>query len=161
MLTVAVTNRPQVAKGLVTFEDLDHILGRLEALLAEDGGVLDRIYFCPHHPDVRLSRRDCGAEDPLRMPQARHAAVAAGARRYADRSAPIQHSSEIACATSALRAVSEFGPMGCAPATVAATASVTGRENGTPPIPDLMFETVPEAVKFRHRIPRACGARAG
>ena len=51
-LTVAVTNRPQVAKGFVTFEGLDHILGRLEALLAEDGGVLDRIYFCPHHPEA-------------------------------------------------------------------------------------------------------------
>jgi mannose-1-phosphate guanylyltransferase/phosphomannomutase len=38
LLTVAVTNRPQVAKGLVTFEGLDHILGRLEALLAEEGG---------------------------------------------------------------------------------------------------------------------------
>src|SRR6202040_4064642 len=50
LLSVAVTNRPQVAKGLVTFEGLDHILGRLEALLAADGGVLDRIYACPHHP---------------------------------------------------------------------------------------------------------------
>ena len=52
LLTVAVTNRPQVAKGFVTFEGLSHILGRLEALLAEDGGVLDRIYFCPHHPEA-------------------------------------------------------------------------------------------------------------
>src|SRR5579863_606351 len=45
LLTVAVTNRPQVAKGLVTFEGVDDILDRLEALLAQDGGVLDRIYF--------------------------------------------------------------------------------------------------------------------
>ena len=51
-LTVAVTNRAQVAKGLVTLEELDRLFGRLEALLAEDGGVLDRIYFCPHHPDA-------------------------------------------------------------------------------------------------------------
>ncbi|MGO7377562.1 HAD-IIIA family hydrolase [Rhizobium ruizarguesonis] len=50
-LTVAVTNRPQVAKGLLDQSGLDHVLGRLEAELAEDGGVLDRIYFCPHHPD--------------------------------------------------------------------------------------------------------------
>ena len=51
-LTVAVTNRPQVAKGFVTFEGLAKILGRLEALLAVDGGVLDRIYYCPHHPEA-------------------------------------------------------------------------------------------------------------
>lgn len=49
-LTVAITNRPQLARGEITFEELDHILGRLEALLAERGGLLDRIYFCPHHP---------------------------------------------------------------------------------------------------------------
>ncbi len=87
-LTVAVTNRPQVAKGFVTFEGLDHILGRLEALLAMDGGVLDRIYFCPHHPEAGFRRRDSRAEDPLRMSQARHADAALGLRRSADRSAP-------------------------------------------------------------------------
>src|SRR5205807_2110714 len=51
LLTVAITNRPQVARGDITFDDLDAILGRLEALLAEQGGMLDRIYVCPHHPD--------------------------------------------------------------------------------------------------------------
>jgi histidinol-phosphate phosphatase family protein len=50
-LAVAITNRPQVARGDITFDDLDAILGRLEALLAEGHGVLDRIYVCPHHPD--------------------------------------------------------------------------------------------------------------
>jgi mannose-1-phosphate guanylyltransferase / phosphomannomutase len=50
-VTVAITNRAQVARGDITFDDLDAILGRLEALLAEQGGVLDRIYVCPHHPD--------------------------------------------------------------------------------------------------------------
>ncbi len=50
-LAVAITNRPQVARGAITFDDLDGILERLEALLAEERGVLDRIYVCPHHPD--------------------------------------------------------------------------------------------------------------
>ena len=68
LLSVAITNRPQVAKGFVTFEGLSHILGRLEALLAEDGGVLDRIYFCPHHPESWISRRGFRTQDPLRMP---------------------------------------------------------------------------------------------
>jgi histidinol-phosphate phosphatase family protein len=51
VLAVAITNRPQVARGDISFDDLDGILGRLEALLAEQHGVLDRIYVCPHHPD--------------------------------------------------------------------------------------------------------------
>jgi histidinol-phosphate phosphatase family protein len=50
-LAIGVTNRAQVAKGRITLEGLDAILGRLEALLARDGGgVVDRIYFCPHYP---------------------------------------------------------------------------------------------------------------
>ena len=52
LFTVAITNRPQVARGDITFDDLDAILGRLEALLAEEHAVLDRVYACPHHPDA-------------------------------------------------------------------------------------------------------------
>ncbi|PDT36454.1 histidinol phosphate phosphatase [Rhizobium sp. M10] len=69
-LAVAVTNRPQVAKGLLDEAGLDHVLGRLEAELAEDGGVLDRIYFCPHHPDkgfpdeVPELKIDCACRKP-------------------------------------------------------------------------------------------------
>ncbi|MBX5194051.1 HAD-IIIA family hydrolase [Rhizobium sp. NZLR10] len=69
-LTVAVTNRPQVAKGFLDEPGLDHVLGHLEAELAEEGGVLDRIYFCPHHPDkgfpheVAALKIDCGCRKP-------------------------------------------------------------------------------------------------
>ncbi|MBY5758151.1 HAD-IIIA family hydrolase [Rhizobium leguminosarum] len=69
-LTVAVTNRPQVAKGLLDESGLDHVLGRLEAELAKDGGVLDRIYFCPHHPDKGFPNEipelkiDCACRKP-------------------------------------------------------------------------------------------------
>ncbi|TBZ11406.1 HAD-IIIA family hydrolase [Rhizobium leguminosarum] len=69
-LAVAVTNRPQLAKGLLDESGLDHVLGRLEAELAEDGGVLDRIYFCPHHPDkgfadeVPALKIDCACRKP-------------------------------------------------------------------------------------------------
>jgi len=50
-LTVGVTNRPQLAKGLMSRDSLDRILGRLETLLAREGAWLNRIYFCPHHPE--------------------------------------------------------------------------------------------------------------
>ncbi|NKL99203.1 HAD-IIIA family hydrolase [Rhizobium leguminosarum] len=69
-LAVAVTNRPQLAKGLLDEAGLDHVLGRLEAELAEDGGVLDRIYFCPHHPEkgfaneVPALKIDCACRKP-------------------------------------------------------------------------------------------------
>jgi mannose-1-phosphate guanylyltransferase/phosphomannomutase len=50
-LAVVVTNQPQVAKGLTAAEELDRIHARLETLLGRQGAYLDRIYYCPHHPD--------------------------------------------------------------------------------------------------------------
>lgn len=50
-LAIAVTNRAQVAKGMLDEEGLAGVLGRLEAELADGGGQLDRIYYCPHHPE--------------------------------------------------------------------------------------------------------------
>ena len=50
-LAVGVTNRAQVAHGRVTLAELDGIFARLQDLLSQFGAPLDRIYFCPHHPD--------------------------------------------------------------------------------------------------------------
>ena len=51
-LTVGVTNQPVVARGEVTFEELDKIHSKLDYLLGLDGAYLDRLYYCPHHPDA-------------------------------------------------------------------------------------------------------------
>ncbi len=147
LLTVAVTNRPQVAKGLVTFEGVDHILGRLEALLAEDGGVLDRIYFCPHHPQAGSAgeiaalkiRCECRKPGTLLLRQA-----------LVD--LPIDRPRSMLIGDS-LRDIGAARGIG-----IWAYGVRTGygcrdreryrREAGTPPVPDLMFETVSEAVDF-------------
>jgi histidinol-phosphate phosphatase family protein len=50
-LAVVVTNQPQVARGMTTLDELDRIHARLETLLGRQGAYLDRIYYCPHHPD--------------------------------------------------------------------------------------------------------------
>ncbi|MFO1248268.1 MAG: HAD-IIIA family hydrolase [Alphaproteobacteria bacterium] len=47
---IGVTNRPQLAKGFYDEEGLARIFGRLETLLAP--AFLDRIYYCPHHPEA-------------------------------------------------------------------------------------------------------------
>ncbi len=49
-LAVAVTNRPQLAKGFINLLELESIHGRLEMELGAHGAWLDRIYYCPHHP---------------------------------------------------------------------------------------------------------------
>ncbi len=48
---VVVTNQSAVARGIVTEKTLNEIHARLEELLAEQNASLDRIYYCPYHPD--------------------------------------------------------------------------------------------------------------
>ena len=50
-LAIVVTNQPVIARGKVTFAELNKIHNKMETLLGRDGAYLDGIYFCPHHPD--------------------------------------------------------------------------------------------------------------
>lgn len=49
-LAIVVTNQPVIARGEVSFEELQEIHNKMETLLGEQGAYLDGIYFCPHHP---------------------------------------------------------------------------------------------------------------
>jgi histidinol-phosphate phosphatase family protein len=147
IFTIAVTNRPQVAKGLITFQDLDHILGRLEALLAEDGGVLDRIYFCPHHPQAGFS----GEVSALKIRcECRKPGTLLFRRAFVDlpidqsRSALIGDSlRDIGAARGAgLWAYGVRTGYGCR------DGERYSLETSNPPTPDLMFDSISEAVDF-------------
>jgi mannose-1-phosphate guanylyltransferase/phosphomannomutase len=146
-LTVAVTNRPQVAKGFVTFNGLDRILGRLEALLAEDGGVLDRIYFCPHHPEVGFP----GEIPALKIRcECRKPGTLLLRRAFAD--LPIDRRRSILIGDSlfdigAARGVGLLA-YGVRTGHGCLDRERYQREYGVPPIPDLMFDSVSDAVDF-------------
>ena len=49
--TVVVTNQPVIAKGFCDEVELQKIHNKLETLLGREHSFLDRIYFCPHHPE--------------------------------------------------------------------------------------------------------------
>ena len=49
-LAIVITNQPVVARGEVTFAELDTIHQKMETLLGREGAYLDAVYFCPHHP---------------------------------------------------------------------------------------------------------------
>lgn len=49
--TVVVTNQPVIAKGFCDEKELQNIHNKLESLLGRKHSFLDRIYFCPHHPE--------------------------------------------------------------------------------------------------------------
>jgi D-glycero-D-manno-heptose 1,7-bisphosphate phosphatase len=64
---VLVTNQAGIARGHLSEARLAEIHRRLSALLAEEGGKINAIYYCPHHPTEGIApyRLQC----PCRKPQ--------------------------------------------------------------------------------------------
>ncbi len=50
--TVLVTNQPVIAKGWCDEAEMQRMHNKLETLLGLEHAFLDRIYYCPHHPDA-------------------------------------------------------------------------------------------------------------
>ncbi|MCC8173833.1 MAG: D-glycero-beta-D-manno-heptose 1,7-bisphosphate 7-phosphatase [Odoribacter sp.] len=69
-LAIVVTNQPVIARGEVTFEELQQIHNKMETLLGLEGAYLDGIYFCPHHPhsgyegEIPELKFDCDCRKP-------------------------------------------------------------------------------------------------
>ena len=69
-LAIVVTNQPVVARGEVTFDQLEEIHKKMQTLLGNDGAYLDGIYYCPHHPhkgyagEVPELKIDCDCRKP-------------------------------------------------------------------------------------------------
>ncbi|MBR4909811.1 MAG: HAD-IIIA family hydrolase [Clostridia bacterium] len=69
-LAVCITNQPVVARGEVTFAELEEINNKMHTLLGNEGAYLNGIYYCPHHPDkgfegeVKELKFDCDCRKP-------------------------------------------------------------------------------------------------
>lgn len=69
-LAVVVTNQPVIARGEVTYKELEEIHNKMETLLGFEGAYLDAIYFCPHHPhkgyegEIQELKIDCDCRKP-------------------------------------------------------------------------------------------------
>jgi D-glycero-D-manno-heptose 1,7-bisphosphate phosphatase len=50
-LAIVITNQPVIARGEVSFTELETIHNKMETELGKQGAYLDDIFFCPHHPD--------------------------------------------------------------------------------------------------------------
>ena len=49
-LAIVITNQPVIARGEVTWAQLQEIHNKMETLLGLQGAYLDGLYVCPHHP---------------------------------------------------------------------------------------------------------------
>lgn len=69
-LAIVATNQPVIARGEVTYHQLQEIHNKMETLLGTEGAYLDAIYFCPHHPhkgyegEVPELKIDCECRKP-------------------------------------------------------------------------------------------------
>ena len=69
-LAVVATNQPVIARGEVTYAQLQEIHNKMETLLGEKGAYLDAIYYCPHHPhkgyegEIPELKFDCSCRKP-------------------------------------------------------------------------------------------------
>lgn len=69
-LAIVVTNQPVVARGEVSFSELEQIHDKMETLLGEKGAYLNAIYYCPHHPDkgfpgeIENLKNECDCRKP-------------------------------------------------------------------------------------------------
>lgn len=69
-LSVVVTNQPMIAKGFVTYEEVENTHKKMETLLGEQHAYLNGIYYCPHHPEkgfeseVKELKIDCECRKP-------------------------------------------------------------------------------------------------
>ena len=69
-LAIVVTNQPVIARGEVTYSQLQEIHNKMETLLGAEGAYLDAIYYCPHHPhkgyggEIPELKIDCECRKP-------------------------------------------------------------------------------------------------
>lgn len=69
-LAIVVTNQPVIARGEVSYEELETIHQKMETLLGLEGAYLDGIYYCPHHPhkgyegEVPALKIECDCRKP-------------------------------------------------------------------------------------------------
>lgn len=69
-LVIVITNQPVIARGEVSFDELEKIHNKMEMLIGREGAYFDGIYFCPHHPhkgydgEIPELKFDCDCRKP-------------------------------------------------------------------------------------------------
>jgi D-glycero-D-manno-heptose 1,7-bisphosphate phosphatase len=63
---VVISNQSGIARGIITEQALGQIHEKLKQLLSEQNAYLDRIYYCPYHPDgvIQKYRKDSDWRKP-------------------------------------------------------------------------------------------------
>lgn len=135
-----VTNQPVIARGDCSFEQLQLIHAKMDMLLAESGAYLDRLYFCPHHPDSGFVGEVPDLKIRCRCRKPETGLLLEGAR---DLHADLARSWMIGDSTSDILAASEFGVR-----SVLVRTGEGGKDGKYPIAPDFVVDDLSEAAEF-------------
>lgn len=136
---VVVTNQPVVAKGFCTEAELQVIHNKLETLLGQEHAFLDRIFWCPHHPDKGFSgeRPELKVNCVCRKPKTGMIDQA-----VRDLNIDLTQSWLIGDTTTDLQTAKNAGVR-----SILVRTGYAGRDSKHPAKPDQIFDTLCEAVE--------------
>jgi D,D-heptose 1,7-bisphosphate phosphatase len=137
---VLITNQPVIAKGWCTEAELQRIHNKLETLLGREHAFLDRIYFCPHHPDKGFP----GERPELKIHCAcRKPAPGMILQAARELNLDLRQSWMIGDSTTDLQAAANAGVR-----SILVRTGCAGQDGKYPAKTDLVFDTLAEAVNF-------------
>lgn len=137
---VLVTNQPVIAKGWLSEAGLQNIHNKLETLLGKEHAFLDRIYYCPHHPEKGFSgeRTDLKIDCECRKPKT---AMIQWAVR--DLNIDLKRSWFIGDSTTDLQTAKNAGVK-----SILVRTGAAGKDGKYDALPGFTFDTVSDAVNF-------------
>jgi D,D-heptose 1,7-bisphosphate phosphatase len=137
---VLVTNQPVVAKGWCTEAELQNIHNKLETLLGREHAFLDRIYFCPHHPEKGFAgeRVDLKIDCDCRKPK-----IGMIQSAVADLNIDLKQSWFIGDTTTDMQTAKNAGVK-----SILVRTGSAGKDGKHDARPDFTFDTLNEAVDF-------------
>jgi histidinol-phosphate phosphatase family protein len=137
---VVVTNQPVVAKGWCDEAELQRIHNKLESLLGREHAFLDRIYFCPHHPEAGFAgeRPELKIRCACRKPGT--GMIEAAVR---DLNIDLSQSWLVGDATADLQTARNAGLK-----SILVRTGCAGRDGKYPAAADFVFDSLVEAVDF-------------
>jgi histidinol-phosphate phosphatase family protein len=138
--TVVITNQPVIAKGFCDETELQKIHNKMETLLGREHAFLDRIYFCPHHPEKGFpgERLELKIECDCRKPK-----IGMIQKSVADLNIDLQQSWFIGDTTTDLQTARNAGIKA-----ILIRTGHGGRDAKHPALPDFTAENLLDAVNL-------------
>ena len=137
---IVVSNQPVIAKGFCMESDVQAVHNKLETLLGREHAFVDRIYYCPHHPEKGFAgeRADLKIDCSCRKPKPGMLLQAAR-----DLNIDLAQSWFIGDTTTDLQTAQNAGVRA-----VLVRTGYAGKDAKYAAQPDYSFDTLGEAVNF-------------